>query len=110
MGLSLHPYKIPKHPKVTRSTIFLCTIGDKPLFTKNINAMTHYEFLLAKRLSGELRQWYQYGLAPQTEQWMTYYEYSLSHPDESQLEIANHFGRGHSTIQRALEFMSTPHR
>ena len=72
--------------------------------------MTHYEFLLAKRLSGELRQWYQYGLAPQTEQWMTYYEYSLSHPDESQLEIANHFGRGHSTIQRALQFMSIPHR
>ena len=23
--------------------------------------MTHYEFLLAKRLSGELREWYQYG-------------------------------------------------
>ena len=27
LGLSLHPYKIPKHTKVTRSTIFLCTIG-----------------------------------------------------------------------------------
>ena len=56
--------------------------------------MTHYEFLLAKRLSGELREWYQYGRTA----------------DESQLEIANHFGRGHSTIQRALQFMSTPHR
>ena len=91
--------------KISR-TIIICALYSvlcTPLFAAANSGMD--------TVSSEwFREWYQYGLALQTEQWMTYYEYSLSHPDESQLEIANHFGRGHSTIQRALQFMSTPHR
>ena len=71
--------------------------------------MTRYEFLRSKQESGELQQWYQYGLAPQTKDWMKYYAFKQAHPEKSCLEIANIFHRGHSTIQRALSFMNQPH-
>ena len=72
--------------------------------------MTHYEFLRQEQERGTLRQWYQYGLAVQTENWMKYYEYRVLHPEKSYLEIASHFSVTHSTIGRAVTFMNQEHR
>lgn len=60
-----------------------------------------YEFLLAKKESGELRILFALGLPTQITQWMEICDYHLRHPELSQLKTAIHFGVSAKTVWRA---------
>lgn len=73
--------------------------------------MTRYQFLLAQKESGELNQWYQYGVSTHIPKWMEIYAYHLEHPKDSYAEISYHFnGVTKSTAYRAIEFLSKIHQ
>ena len=60
-----------------------------------------YEYLLAKKESGELRILFALGLPTQITQWMEICDYHLRHPELSQLKTAIHFGVSAKTVWRA---------
>ena len=70
--------------------------------------MTYYDFLLAKRASGELKTLFALGLPVHLALWMDYYEFYLEHPEFSYREISYYFQATKSTIERALAFMKLP--
>jgi len=70
--------------------------------------MTKYQYLLAKKESGELSILLrEFGLPSHLFQWMEYYEYHLAHPKMSNVEISYNFIVTKSTIQRAIVFMES---
>ncbi|MBR6017938.1 MAG: hypothetical protein IK073_04900 [Paludibacteraceae bacterium] len=71
--------------------------------------MTRYEFLCAKIESGELKEWYPYGVSPHLLSWKEIYEYHLLFPELSQVQIAGDLRTSKSKVQRALEFMNQEH-
>ena len=68
--------------------------------------MTKYQYLLGKKESGELSILFELGLPVHLSNWLEYYAYHLAHPELSQLELSIDLNVGHSTIQRALAFMT----
>ena len=68
--------------------------------------MTVYEYLLAKKSSGDLKILFAVGLPTHLANWMEYYEYHMNHPQLSFLELSLDLKTSKSTIQRALEFMN----
>jgi hypothetical protein len=70
--------------------------------------MNKYQYLLAKKESGELSILFELGLPSHLPQWMEYYEYHLSHPQMSNVEVSYNFIVTKSTIQRAIAFMESP--
>ena len=67
--------------------------------------MSYYEFLVAKKESGELQQWYQLGLPVHLSQWMEYYAYYLEHPEKSYFQLSLKFEVTKGTIYNAVMFM-----
>lgn len=73
--------------------------------------MTHYEFLLSQRYAGVLDIWFdEFSATERYRLWMRIYELHLAHPEYSQLRLAFIVHVGHSSVQRAIEFMSSPLR
>ena len=68
--------------------------------------MRYYEFLMEEKESGRLKKWLQLGAPSQLPKWMEIYQYHLLHPELSQLELSTDLNVGHSTIQRALAYMT----
>ena len=68
--------------------------------------MNKYQYLLSKKESGELSILFELGLPVHLSNWLEYYAYHLAHPELSQLELSIDLNVGHSTIQRALAFMT----
>ena len=69
--------------------------------------MTKYEFLLEEKEAGRLKKWLQLGAPSQLPKWMEYYEYHLTHPQMSNVEVSYNFIVTKSTIQRAIAFMES---
>ena len=68
--------------------------------------MTNYEFLLAKKSSGELKTLFALGLPVSLLQWMDIYAYHLEHPELSQFQVALHFNVSKKTIWRVYQLLN----
>ena len=68
--------------------------------------MNKYQYLLAKKESGELSILLQCGVPTQVLGQMDIYAYHLEHPKESHLKLSHRFRTSQATIQRAIASMS----
>lgn len=64
-----------------------------------------YEFLLAKKESGELRILFALGLPTQITQWMEICDYHLRHPELSQLKLSIEMGVSKGAVYRAYTLL-----
>ena len=72
------------------------------------DAMTYtnyYEYLLAKKRSGELKLLFALGLPTQLTLWMKICEYHLRHMEVSQLKTAIYFGVSAKTVWKAYSLL-----
>ena len=69
--------------------------------------LSFYEYLLAKKESGELRILFALGLPTQITQWMEICNYHLRHPELSQLKVALHFRVSAKTVWRAYKLLKS---
>lgn len=68
--------------------------------------MTYYDFLLAKRASGELKTLFALGLPVHLALWMEIYAYHLNHPELSQHQMALIFETSQKTIWKVYCFLN----
>ena len=66
---------------------------------------SYYEYLLAKKESGELRILFALGLPTQITQWMEICEYHFRHPELSQLKLALEMGVSKGAVCRAYALL-----
>ena len=68
--------------------------------------MTNYEFLLAKKSSGELKTLFALGLPVSLLQWIDIYAYHLEHPELSQFQVALHFKISKSVVWKSYHLLN----
>lgn len=67
--------------------------------------MNKYQYLLAKKESGELSILLQLGLPLYLTFWMEICEFHINHPELSQFQVALHFNTSKKTVWRAYHLL-----